>query len=75
MKRHRVGKGLLRKGTVVRTRDAGAARWGRPVEKREGRGHVIDHYRDVTGSKSPPYLVQFEDGGSQWFDADEVQKP
>ena len=66
------GDGLLRKGTVVHTHDAGAARWGRPVEKREGRGKVVDHFRDMAGRKTPPYLVRFEDGTTSWYDVDEV---
>jgi len=71
-KRHRVGGWLLRKGTLVHTHDAGAARWGRPVEKPEGKGRVIDHFRDISGAKSPPYFVQLESGERAWYDADEV---
>lgn len=64
---------LFKKGAVVHTRDAGAVRWGRPVEKREGRGKVADHFRDGADRKTPPYLVRFEDGTTGWYDADEVE--
>lgn len=65
--------GLFRKGTRVRTRDAGAARWSRPVEKREGVGTVQDHYREITGVRSAPYLVRFPDGTTAWYDQEEVE--
>ena len=66
---------LFRKGTVVLTRDADAMRHKRLPEKPEARGKVVDHYRDMTGDRSPPYFVQFENGDSAWYDADEVVRP
>jgi hypothetical protein len=66
----------IRKGTKVVTRDAGAVRFGRPVEKREGVGIVRDLFRSYRGaSGSAPYYVEFSDGHAQWFDADEVSRP
>ena len=64
---------LFKKGAVVLAHDAGAVRWNRPVEKPEGRGKVVQHFIDLAGRKTPPYLVQFDDGRKEWYGADEVE--
>ena len=64
----------LPKGAVVVVHDEGALLHGRAVEKAEGRGKVIDHYRSITGQRSAPYLVQLDDGRTGWYDGSEVAR-
>ena len=65
---------VLPKGAVVVVHDEGALLHGRPVEKAEGRGKVIDHYRSITGQRSTPYLVRLDDGRTGWYDRGEVAR-
>ena len=66
---------VMRVGAKVRTRDANAVRHSRRPEKPETLGIVVDHFRTVENTRTPPYLVKFPDGESAWYDEDEVSKP
>jgi hypothetical protein len=67
---------LYRLGTVVQTTDRRAQEHQRRPDRREDIGAIADYYRpsyEGPKAKRPPYLVMFEDGTVQWFDADEVE--
>jgi hypothetical protein len=72
-------KALLRVGTLVKTCDHYAQVHGRPPEKPEAIGKVVDYFRPyghTSKDKKPPYLVQFLDRDLQnaWYDEGEVER-
>lgn len=68
---------LYRLGTRVRTHDRGAKIHGRLPDKPEAIGTIRDYYRPHgkhSKEKTPPYFVEFDDGATAWYDADEVER-
>lgn len=70
---------FCRIGTKVEVRDERSRERGRQVDRPEGTGVIRDlygrHGRDTKPKdRTPPYFVEFPDGASGWYEADEVRR-
>lgn len=69
---------FCRIGQRVLARDERSRERGRTVDRPEGTGVIRDLYgrhgrQTAKKDKTPPYLVEFPDGASAWYERDEVR--